>query len=292
MRGFISYHPMSLFIYFALIMLITMFIRVPVILIFSIVGGAAYNLSSNKYHSFKRIIFYIGLFVIISFTNPIFSHRGGTILFFLNNNPITLEAFVYGIDIALMLIAVLLWGNACTWTMTSDKYLYLFSRLTPNLSLILSMALRYIPLLRHQTTKVNNTQIALGLYSKNNYIDNIKDRMRVYSIILTWSMENAIDTSASMRARGYGMGKRSQFTMFKMTINDWLFIFLCILLSGITLSGCLMGFVKFQFYPQLYAVPFSATIFIIYLSYGLLVLLPFLLEMKVKIKWIFYKLKT
>lgn len=291
MKGFISYHPMSLFIYFVLVMLITMFIRVPVILIFSIIGGAAYNLSLH-YHSFKRIFFYIGLFVIISFTNPIFSHRGSTILFFLNNNPITLEAFVYGINIALMLIAVLLWGNACTWTMTSDKYLYLFGRLTPNLSLVLSMALRYIPLLRRQATKVNNTQVALGLYSKNNYIDKIKDRMRVYSIILTWSMENAIDTSDSMRARGYGMGKRSQFTMFKMSINDWLFIFLCILFSGITISGCLMGFVKFQFYPQLNAVPFSATLLIIYLSYGLLVLLPFLLEMKVKINWIFYKLRT
>lgn len=42
------------------------------------------------------IAFYVSMFLLVAVTNPLFSHNGVTPLFYLNGNPVTLEAFVYG----------------------------------------------------------------------------------------------------------------------------------------------------------------------------------------------------
>ena len=41
--------------------------------------------------------FYLPLFLLVAVTNPLFSHNGVTPLFFMNGNPVTLEAVVYGV---------------------------------------------------------------------------------------------------------------------------------------------------------------------------------------------------
>ncbi len=75
------------------------------------------------------------------------------------------------------------------------------------------MAVRFIPLFRRQAERVSLSQKAMGLYAGDNYMDKARGAARVFSILLTWSLENAIDTAASMRARGYGI-KRGPGTPF------------------------------------------------------------------------------
>lgn len=82
----------------------------------------------------------------MSLANPLFIHNGETVLFFMNDNPITLEAIIYGGVSSLMIVGVLLWCRCYGAILTTDKFLYLFGRLIPKLGLILSMAFRFIPL--------------------------------------------------------------------------------------------------------------------------------------------------
>jgi energy-coupling factor transport system permease protein len=44
-----------------------------------------------------------------------------------------------------MLAAVISWFSCYNAVMTSDKFVYLFGRVIPALSLILSMTLRFVP---------------------------------------------------------------------------------------------------------------------------------------------------
>lgn len=67
----------------------------------------------------------------------------------MNGNPITLEAILYGVFIGAMLIAVMYWFSCFNYIMTSDKLL-LLGNVSPKISLVISSALRFIPLLKVQ----------------------------------------------------------------------------------------------------------------------------------------------
>lgn len=289
MRSFSMYHPIALLIYFVFVLVITMFINIPVILILSLCGAWIYNFYHDKGNFLRGLMFDMIIFVVIAVANPIFTHRGKTILIFMNGKPITLEAVMYGVTMAIMMLAVINWCKVLTNIMTSEKLLYLCGKLVPNLSVVLSMALRYIPLFRIQSAKVNHAQSAMGLYTEDSYMAKAKGSMRVFSIVLTWSLENAIDTANSMRARGYGLGKRSQFSIFRIKKEDILMIVISMILASVTLFGCSMGAIDFEFYPKLSSITTDTNSLLIYLSCGLLALLPILIELKEKLKWKFYR---
>lgn len=291
MKGYSSLHPAALLIHFAAVLAFAMFINNPVILILSLTGAYSFRLISDRRHFFRNMLFDLGLFIILTAVNPLFTHKGKTVLFFLNGKPITLEAGIYGIFMAVMMLSVLSWCRTFTKVMTGDKLLYLFGKISPNLSLVLSMALRYIPMLRLQAVKVNDTQTAMGLYSKDAYIDKIKGRMRVFSILLTWSLENAVDTANSMRARGYGTGKRTQFSIFRISKEDLLVLLETAVLSGIVILGYSLGAAQFLYYPKLSTVSTAPADIMTYVSYGLLAMLPAIMETKEKLKWKYYRSK-
>ena len=164
--------------------------------------------------------FYLPMFLLVAITNPLFSHNGVTPLFFLNGNPVTLEAFVYGAAIAVTVIGAMLWCKCYSAVMTSDKFLWLFARVIPKLALVLSMALRFLPMLRRQMKQVKTAQKTMGLYSARGVVDRIRSTGRVFLAVIGWALENAMETAASMRARGYGTGKRTNFSIFRFTARD------------------------------------------------------------------------
>ncbi len=81
-----------------------------------------------------------GLLPLLLFSavlNPLFNHEGATILTYLpDGNPLTLESMLYGVSAAAMMVTVILWFSCYNSVMTSDKFLYLFGRVIPALSLL------------------------------------------------------------------------------------------------------------------------------------------------------------
>ena len=117
MRAMGKVHPLPLFAYFIVILLFSMFLRNPVIVLLSLLGSGAFAATlTDKREKLNDLKFYIPLSVLIAVTNPLYSHNGRTPLFFVNGNAFTLEAVEYGVFIAAMIIAVLLWSkNFNTW---------------------------------------------------------------------------------------------------------------------------------------------------------------------------------
>ena len=290
MKAWAKYHPVTLMVYFLSVLLVSMFLWNPILLLSSLLGSACFCavLQSRK-ETALDLAFYLPLFLMVTITNPLFSHNGVTPLFFLNGNPVTLEAFFYGAAIAVMVISVMLWCKCYSKIMTSDKFLFLFGRAVPKLSLILSMALRFIPLFRRQSRKVSRAQKAMGLYSSKSYVDRVRAGMRVLMALIGWSLENSMETAASMQARGYGLRGRTQFSLFRFSASDGVMLTLSVLLTGVTLFGS--GAIEFFFYPRVSALQSSIGACIVYAAFGLLCFLPLILEGKESIQWRYYKSK-
>ena len=217
--------------------------------------------------------------------NPLFSHNGATVLFVINDSPITLEATLYGVVSSAMILAVLYWFRSFTQIMTSDKLLYVFGKLSPKLSLILSMGLRYVPLFNRQTKKINATQRALGLYKDDNIVDRIKGGTRVFSVLLTWALENGIITADSMAARGYGTGKRTHFSLFRFRRADVILILLTLILGTVACISLGTNSLDITFYPKIEISVFTPLSVWGLTAYALLTMLPTFVELKEKIKW-------
>lgn len=286
LNSFSSLHPLVLIVYFVTILVVSMFSTNPVLLFLSLVGGMMFfGMMNSRKDFFTDLAFYIPMFFLIAIINPLFSHNGVTPLFFMNGNPVTLEAILYGGNIALMLMAVVYWCKCYSKIMTTDKFLYLFGKVIPKLSLVLSMALRFIPLFREKHREFRMVQGVSGLYDKKGFVNKIMCELKVFSALVTWSLENSVDTASSMKARGYGLKGRTHFSMYKFRKRDGIILAVNLLLFSVVTFGMGGGFVDFSFYPYVTEIETGAVQIVVYISLGVMSLLPFFTELWEVIVW-------
>lgn len=94
----------------------------------------------------KRLSILCRFSFLCRFSMHFLTTPGVTPLFYLSNgNAVTKEALTFGFYASVMFSAVILWFECFNVVMTSDKLLCLFGRLSPSVSLLLSMALRFVP---------------------------------------------------------------------------------------------------------------------------------------------------
>lgn len=292
MSRFFSVHPTVSALYFISVLCITMFSANPFLILISLIGGILLFVKIQKHIKLLKVFgFYLILLILISLTNPLFSHKGITILFFLNGNPITLEAVFYGINLAVMLIAVMYWFKCLNLIITEDKLLYLFGNVSPKLSLTIASALRLIPLLKMQAAKIRLSQKAMGLYASDTWSEKLKGTLRVYSALITWSLENAIDTGASMKARGYGIKGRSHYSLYKFRKSDAAILLTVFLLDAVIITVIAIDKLNFSFYPKVLITPFDIYNVMAIIAFLILGLLPFILEVRDDLLWKYYKSK-
>ncbi len=282
-RAFKDCNPFAVAIYILAVAGVTMFSTDPICNMISLFGGAIlystyHGRNAAKMHGFALLVVFASVVI-----NTLVSHNGKTVLFVLNDNPITLEAMLFGLSSGLMIAAVMYWFGCFSFIMTSDKLLYIFGALSPRLALVFSMTLRYIPLFKSQLQRVVNTQKALGLYSDDNIIDKARFGIRVFSVMVTWSLENGIITADSMTARGYGTHKRTHFSVFKFTLQDAFMLTVSILLLLLSAFG--INHAGFEFYPEI-SLSISSYITVLgYISYGILCILPSIINLKEALRW-------
>ena len=283
MRRFADHNPVAVAVYFLATAGVCMFSMDPLPLALSLPGALLCQFLLGEAGKWRIHLYTLLLFAGMTLINPLVSHNGVTVLFVMNHNPVTLEALVYGAAAGGMIVAVMYWFRAFTAVMTSDKLLYIFGNLSPKLALMLSMALRYVPLFTRQAGRVSQSQKALGLYKEDNLIDRIRGGMRVFSVMVTWTLENGIITADSMAGRGYGTGRRTRFSIFRWTAGDVMLLISSLLLAALTLWG--IADRTFTYYPAITASPITPRALTGFIAYGLLVLLPAIITGKEAFKW-------
>lgn len=226
--------------------------------------------------------------LVTALINPAFNHQGGTILTYLpTGNPLTLESIVYGLAAASMLAAIVSWFSCFNEVMTSDKFIYLFGSIIPSLSLILSMSLRFVPKFKEQIKLVSDAQRAIGRdISNGGLIQRARQGITILSIMISWALENAIETADSMKSRGYGLKGRSAFSIYKMTKRDKRVLGIISFLGIHILLGSILGAFKWRYFPTIKGIEkISIYSVSIWIAYGILCLLPIIINKEEERQW-------
>ena len=285
MRSFKDHNPISVFVFYIFAIVPAMFCINPVLMCVSLAGAVSFRLAKDGVGALKKMLPFFAFPVLGVVINPLFVHKGVTPLFILNNNPVTLEAVLFGLTLGIMICSTVIWFSSFNSIMTTDKLLYVFGSVSPKIALILSMTLRYIPLYGQQIKKIRQAQQVVGLYKEDNAIDKIRGGMRIFSVMVSWALENGIITADSMTARGYGVGRRSRFAIFSWKKQDWMLLAASLLLGGITILGIAAGHMGYEWYPQIAAPKAGLLTICTYIAYALLALIPSYLQLKEDSRW-------
>ena len=285
---FAGYHPAINMLYFVAVIGFAMFFTHPVCLAVSLVCAFTYSVYLNGRKAIRFTLLYmLPLLFITALLNPVFNHEGVTILTYLpNGNPLTLESVLFGVSAALMLITVIAWFSCFNEVMTSDKFVYLFGRVIPALSLILAMALRFVPRFRAQVKVISNAQKCVGRdVSNGNILRKMKHGIKILSILITWALENAIETADSMKGRGYGLPGRTAFSIFRFDRRDGYALLYILACTAIVITGAATEIYRFRYFPSIrfyWSGFWTAIVFIAYLALGAF---PLIVNVKEDIIW-------
>ncbi|MFB0920849.1 MAG: energy-coupling factor transporter transmembrane component T [Oscillospiraceae bacterium] len=286
--AFSCYHPIVNFIYFGLVLVFSMTFTHPACLAVSLSCAVAYSLYLNGRRAVRfNLKYMIPVFVLFALMNPAFSHEGVTILTYLpGGNPLTLESVVYGLSAAAMLITVIIWFSCYNAVMTSDKFIYLFGRIIPSMSLILSMTMRFVPKFKAQIKTVSNAQKCAGRDASGGSLrERIKNGITILSILVTWALENAVDTADSMKSRGYGLRRRTAFSIYRFDRRDRTALIYLLICGAYIIAGACIGGLRWSYYPSMKGTAFGLFSLSLCLSYIALCAMPLILNVREDRKW-------
>lgn len=287
--SFASLHPIVNFTYFTAVLVFSMFFMHPVFQLISLISAISYSIiiKGAKEGIKFNFAYMLPMLIFMSILNPLFNHEGATILFyFKNGNPVTLESIIYGIAAATMFITVIIWFSSYNSVMTSDKVIYLFGRIIPSLSLVFSMVLRFVPRYVEQIKVISNAQKCIGRdASQGNIFRRAKNGIKILSIMITWALENAIETADSMRSRGYGLPGRTSFSLFRFDNRDKVVFSTIVILISIILLGAFKGVNTIKFFPSIKITEITGFSILVYISYFVLCIIPVIINVQEAIQW-------
>lgn len=285
---FKKFHPVVNFTYFVFVITFSCVFMNPVCLAVSLICGTVYCLFLKGAQALKTSLKYVvSVAVLAVIINPLFNHQGVTVIcYFPSGNPLTMESVFYGLGAAAMIAAVICWFSCYNEIMTSDKFIYLFGKVIPSLSLILSMTLRFVPKFAAQLKVVVSAQRGIGRGAqKTSVIKRAKYGLNILSIMTTWALENAIDTADSMKSKGYGIMKRTSFSIYTFDKRDIKALLVILILGIYTLVGSLMGVISFSYFPTISGIDISFFGVSVIASYMLLCAYPAIVEIREVIRW-------
>ena len=228
---FSSFHPVISFLFYAGAFILGMMLIHPAFLLLSAVMAASYYLTVKGRRGIRFLAGMVPMFVALSLINPLFNTYGNRVLFtWMGGRPYTVEALCYGMALAAMVVTILLWFASYSQVMTSDKFLYLFGRIAPSVTLILTMILRLIPNYEKRISQISGARRGIGMAAD--------------------TVEGGIVMADSMRSRGYGTGKRTTFSVYRFEGRDKGLLILMSVLLATVIFCCVMGGSSASYTPE------------------------------------------
>lgn len=284
--GMKGLHPVSAFAFFAVVFCLTLFTWHPVFTLLSFFSAALIDVRNRKKRAVKTIFgFLLPLVMFVTVFNVLFAHYGVTVLFTLKSgNNITLESLVCGMVYGLRTACLLLWLFCFNETVDEDKFIYLFSRFTPRLALVVSMVLRFIPLFSSRAAEIEKARRAIGVDTKiGSLVNRLRAAVHNASILISWSLERALDTANSMTARGYGLKKRKSCVQYPFRTFDIALLLLSAL--SLVLTVVFRESVYAEYNPVIYIETMSARSIAVFAAFLILGVLPLVYDLTEEKRW-------
>lgn len=266
-KGFCSYHPLVLLLYFAGAIGVSVLATAPALFFCNLLASGCYYCILRGRKAIKTMGQMVPVVLLLIVINPLINTRGEEILFRYFGRPYTLEALEYGIFMGLLFFAVFLWFGCYHQVMSSEKLHYLLGNLFPALSMLLVMTFRLLPNMMGKIKQIVHVResIGKGLGKQSSKKEKMLFGSTVLGILTSWALEGSVVTGDSMRSRGYGVGKRTSFARYEFTWRDGVVLACCICLL-------LMGWMCRQQTLGL-------------LSHGIYLFMPVILHLKEEGKW-------
>lgn len=275
--AFGTMHPAVPATFLACTLGLTMFAPHPVLVSLSLAGALAYGAVARGVRpTLLALRWQLPLIVLLACVNPLFAQRGSTLLFSPFGMPVYAESLLYGVVMAVMFMASVLWFQAARDILPQDKVLSLFGNAAPVISLMISMTMRLIPRFVRQGHVVADVQdVALGCADENGRRRAgerrglVRRRMRQSSVLMGWAMEDSLETADAMRARGWGAAeRRTTYVRYRFTSRD-MFCLVLVAAFGALCIAVAWRSASFAFYPQLSPlgpwlsyIPYAAWMFV------------------------------
>ena len=279
--GFEKCHPAVNFIYFAGVIAGTIAFQHPIFLVISFLCAFAYSIKRNGWKALVFNLVLLPLIVAFALYYSSYHHFGITVLEqnMIGNN-MTLESLVYGFVLGIVVAGVLIWFSCVFSVFTTDKVVYLFGKVSPRLSLFLAIVLRMIPRIKKEAKKINTAQKGIGRgVSQGNFFQRLKNCIRIFSMLITWTIESLTTASESMRSRGSSLRGRKAFSIYRFDDRDRAYVvgmFLCLTLTAMAV---ILRQTNIFYDPKIIMTPITAMSFLFYAGYGAFCLMPLGLEL-------------
>jgi energy-coupling factor transport system permease protein len=287
--GFRSYHPYVQFCYYIFASFLIMYFNHPIFSTGALLLLIMVNLSHDGGKALRKwvlILFIMSAIIIL--LNPFLVSRGTTILFYFRGKQVTLEATIYGITMALFIVNILILFISFNLILNGNRFLYIFSKFLPRTAFLVMISIRFVPLLKRRLNQISEVHQIRGMsMSHGSLKSRMKNGMLRLQILLTWSLEEAILSADSMKARGYGLGNKTSYIPYKMKNRDWSWLLTLGILLSLCIAGGTLGYGKIIIYPELGTLDFFLIDWILFICMIILFAFPLMVEGREKIRWKF-----
>ena len=197
----------------------------------------------------------------------------------------TLESLVYGFVVGISVAGVCIWMSCVYSVFSTDKMVYLFGTLSPRLSLFLAILLRMVPRIKKEAKRINMAQKGIGRgVGQGSVFQRIANAVRIFSMLITWTIDSLMTASDSMRSRGSSLRGRTAFSIYRFDNRDRLFVIALFTCLTVTLMAVILGLTDMTYDPRLIWKPINPLTILFYAGYTVLCLMPLGLEL-----WTEYK---
>lgn len=286
--AFSACHPAGAFLFFMVVTALPMFCMDPLCLGASLACSLSYAAALKGWRAVGvQAKFLLPLALLAGAINLLFNSRGDTVLFSLPwGRRFTLESAVYGAVAALAVLAVLTWFFCFSAVMTTDKLMCLFGKTAPSLALVLALALGFVPRLQHRLTEIRQAQKPLGRdLSQGGPVRRLKCAVELLSILVTWALEDAVDTAASMGSRGHGLPGRTSFSLYRFCGRDGALLAWTAACGLFLFGGWASGGFAWEWYPAVRPPAFTGLGLALRAAYLALCLTPLALRRWDSLLW-------
>ena len=278
--GFEQCHPTVNLIYFSVVLYTALYFDHPLLLAIALISAFAYSVKRNGIRSLIFNIALLPLGAAFALYYSSYHHFGVTVLRqnFIGNN-MTLEALVYGFVLGLSVTGVMIWFSCVHSVFTTDKVVYLFGRISPRLSLFLAILLRLVPRIKKEARRINTAQKGIGRgANQGNPFRRLQNSIRIFSMLITWTIDSLTTASESMQSRGSALRGRKAFSIYRFDNRDRAYVVALFGCLTAVLMAVLLQQTDIIYDPRIIMTPITAMSYLFYAGYAVFCLMPMGLE--------------
>lgn len=279
--GFEQCHPAVNLIYFAAVLTGTVSFRHPVFLGISFLCAVFYSVKRNDRKALWFDLALLPLIAVFALWYSSYHHFGVTVLRrnFIGNS-MTLESLVYGVVLGFVVVGVMVWMSCVYAVFSADKVVYLFGRISPRLSMFLAILLRMVPRMKREAKRIHRAQQGIGRgANQGDLFRRLRNCLRIFSILVTWTIESLVTASESMQSRGSSIRGRTAYSVYRFDNRDRAFVVALFAFLTVTLMAVLLRQTNMVYDPRILWNPATPMSWLFYGGYAVLCLMPLALEL-------------